>query len=143
MLRALLGLFKGGLIGAAIGFGAFRLGIDGGVLGFAVYGLVGLLVGLLVGRPPWRQETIWTSILKSLFGLLIAMGLYWGARKLLGQTHLAFATGLGAPDKPLVDIPFLLGPVVGALYGIFVEVDDTGGSAPAPRSSSAGAPSRR
>jgi ABC-type arginine transport system permease subunit len=143
MLRVVLGLLKGGLIGAAIGFGAFRLGIEGGALGFVVYALVGLMVGLLVGKPPWRQETIWTSIIKGIFGLLIAMGLYWGGRKLLGGTHLAFATGLGAPDKAVVDIPFLLGPVIGALYGIFVEVDDTGGgSAPAARSS-AGAPSRR
>lgn len=142
MLRALLGLLKGGLIGAAIGFGAFRLGIDGGVLGYVVYAAIGALVGLLVGKPPWRQETFWTSILKSIFGLLIAIGLTWGGRKLLGQTHLAFATGLGAPDKPLVDIPFLIGPAIGALYGIFVEVDDTGGTAPAGRSS-AGAPSRR
>lgn len=142
MLRVVLGLLKGGLIGAAIGFGAFRLGIGAGALGFAVYGLVGLLVGLLVGKPPWRQETIWTSIIKGIFGLLIAMGLYWGGRKLLGQTHLAFATGLGAPDQPLVDLPFLLGPVIGALYGIFVEVDDTGGTAPAA-GSSAGAPTRR
>jgi ABC-type arginine transport system permease subunit len=142
MLRVVLGLLKGGLIGAAVGFGAFRLGIADGALGFVVYGAVGLLVGLLVGRPPWRQETIWTSILKGVFGLLVAMGLYWGGRKLLGQTHLAFATGLGAPDRPLVDIPFLLGPIIGALYGIFVEVDDTGGAAPAG-GSSAGAPSRR
>jgi hypothetical protein len=138
MLRVVLGLIKGGIIGAAVGFGAFRLGLAGGALGFIVYAAVGALVGVLGGRPPWRQETLWTSLIKGLFGLLVSMGLYWGARKLLGQTHLSFATGLGAPDQPLVDLPFLLAPIIGAIYGIFVEVDDAGGSTSAP---SAGAPS--
>jgi len=139
MLRVVLGLLKGGLIGAAVGYGAFRLGISGGVLGYAMCGVVGALVGVLGGRPPWRQETFWTSILKSVFGLLVALGLCWVGHKFLGDFHLAFATGLGAPDKPLVDVPFLLGPAIGALYGIFVEVDDNTGSAPAR----GGPPARR
>ena len=144
MLRVVLGLLKGGLIGAAVGFGAFRLGIASGVLAFVVYGVIGALVGLLVGRPPWKQETFWTSIIKGIFGLLVAIGLYWGAHKLLGTTHLAFATGLGAPDLPFADVPFLLGPVIGALYGIFVEVDDASGKVEAaPGGSVGGSPPRR
>jgi hypothetical protein len=104
------------------------LGIVSGALGFAVYGVIGALVGVLGGRPPWRQETFWTSLIKAVFGAAVAIGLYWGGRKLLGGTHLGFATGLGAPDVPLVEIPFLLGPAIGAIYGIFVEVDDASGS---------------
>jgi hypothetical protein len=145
MLRVVFGLIKGGVIGAAVGFGVWKLGLPAGALTVAGYAVVGALVGALVGKPLWRQETIWTSILKSVFGAALAVGLYFGARKLLGDTHLAFATGLGAPDKPLVDLPFLLGPVIGALYGIFVEVDDNSGGAPAaaaPRPSG-GPPPRR
>jgi hypothetical protein len=128
MLRVFLGLIKGGIIGAAVGFGAWKLGLSTGALAFITLGLVGGLVGIFGGRPPWRQETIWTSVLKGAFGFLIGMALYWGARKLLGDMHLGFATGLGAPDRPIVELPFLLGPLLGILYGIFVEVDDSSGA---------------
>lgn len=131
MLRVLLGLVKGGIIGGAVGFGAWKLGLTSGALAFVALGLVGALVGIFGGRPPWRQETIWTSVLKGAFGFGIGAALYWGARKLFGDAHLAFATGLGAPDKPVVELPFLLGPLIGSLYGIFVEVDDSSGAAKA------------
>lgn len=127
MLRAFLGLLKGGIIGVGAGLAAWKLGLTSGVAAFITYGLVGGLVGIVAGRPPWRQETLWTSWLKGIFGFLIGLGLYWGTRKLLGGMHLAFATGLGAPDKPLVELPFLLAPVVGAIWGILVEVDDASG----------------
>jgi hypothetical protein len=124
MLRVIMGLLKGGLVGAGVGFLAWKLGITSGPIAFVAYGLIGGLVGLVAGRPPWRQETIWTSLLKGIFGFGVGLALTFGAHKLLGSMHLAFATGLGAPDKPLVDVPFLLGPIIGAIWGILVEVDD-------------------
>jgi hypothetical protein len=127
MLRVFLGLLKGGLVGAGIGFLAWKAGVTAGVAAIIAYGLVGGLVGVVAGRPPWRQETIWTSLLKGLFGFGVGLALYFGAHKLLGGMHLAFATGLGAPDKPFVEVPFLLGPVIGAIWGILVEVDDGAG----------------
>lgn len=142
MVRILLGLLKGGVIGAAIGFGAFKLGIASGVLSFVAYGLVGALVGIVAGRPPWRQDTLWTSLLKGIFGFAIGLGLYWGARKLLGGAHLALATSYGAPDRPLVEVPFLLGPVIGAIWGIFVELDDSSGSAARKQQAAAAEPRR-
>lgn len=128
MLRVVLGLIKGGVVGVLIGYLAWKLGITSGATAVIVYGLVGGLGGVVAGRPPWRQETIWTSLLKGLFGFGVGLGLYFLARKLLGGMHLAFATGLGAPNEPLVDIPFLLGPAIGAVLGILFEVDDGGKS---------------
>ncbi len=129
MGRVILGLLKGGLIGAAIGAGAFKLGITSGFLAVVAYAVIGGVVGMLCGRPPWRQDTFWTTALKGIFGALIGGALFWGAGKLFGGTHLAFVAKLGAPaNRPLVDIPLLLGPVIGALWGLFVEIDD-GGSA--------------
>jgi hypothetical protein len=128
MLRVVLGLLKGGLVGVALGFGAWKLGLTSGFPAFIVYGLIGGLAGVVTGRPPWRQETQWTSMLKGIFGFGIGLLLAWAARKLLGGAHLAFATGLGAPDRPLVELPFLLGPAIGALFGILIEVDDAGGA---------------
>jgi hypothetical protein len=127
MGRVILGLLKGGVVGAALGVGAFKLGITGGVLAVVTYAVIGGVAGMLCGRPPWRQDTIWTTALKGIFGAVVGGALFWGAGKLFGGMHLSFVSKLGVPaDRPLADIPVLLGPVIGALWGIFVEVDDGG-----------------
>jgi hypothetical protein len=128
MFRLVLGILKGAVVGAAVGVGAWKLGLAGGALAFAAYGLVGALVGVVCGKPIWRQETLWTPLLKGIFGFAIGSGLYWGARKLFGGAHLAFASGFGAPDRPFVEIPYLVGPLIGLIYGAFVEVDDSSGA---------------
>jgi hypothetical protein len=132
MGRLLLGILKGGAIGALLGWAALKVGVAGGFGAGVTYAAIGALVGLVCGKPIWRQETIWTSILKGLFGLGAAIGLYVLSRKLLGGVHVDFAASLGAPaDRPLVDIPLLLGPLVGAVPGIFFEIDDAVGATPA------------
>jgi hypothetical protein len=127
MLRVILGLLKGAILGAAVGYGATQVGVSTGALAFATYGAVGLLVGLLCGKAFWRHETLWTPALKGLFGALICAGLYWGASKLLGGMKVPFALPLGDPalsERPLVQLPLVLAPLLGIIYGIFVEVDD-------------------
>lgn len=128
MLRVLLGIIKGGVIGAAVGFGATRLGFGAGGSSWLVYGTVGLVVGLVCGRAIWKQDTVWTPILKGVFGAGIAMGLNWVAHKALGGMVLpvALPPEFAAPNARLVDVPLALGPVIGIIYGIFVEVDDGG-----------------
>jgi hypothetical protein len=129
MLRVILGLLKGGVIGAAVGGLALQVGVGGGVVAVLTYAVIGGLVGILCGRPPWRQDTFWTSALKGIFGVGIGIGLYFLARKLVGGTHLSALTDLGLPDRPIGELPIVLGPVIGALWGIFVEVDDAGSAA--------------
>jgi hypothetical protein len=136
MLRVLLGIVKGGVVGAAVGFGAARLGLGGGITAWLVYGALGFLVGIVCGRPIWRQETPWTPILKGIFGVLVSMGLYWVATKTVGGMKLPFAEALGAgPDTPLRSLPQVLAPALGIIYGLFVEFDDgdrKGKEAPPP-----------
>jgi hypothetical protein len=134
MGRALLGLLKGGVIGALVGALALKLGVAGGPAAAVTYAVIGGLAGIVCGRPPWRQDTTWTSALKGLVGVGVGIGLYFLSRKLLGGAHLASASKLvgAAADRPLVELPILLGPVVGALWGIFVEVDDSPGPAKSP-----------
>jgi hypothetical protein len=139
MLRVVLGLLKGGILGAGIGFLAWKLGVGGGLAAIMICGIIGAAAGIVAGRPPWRHETLWTPLIKGIVGFGVGVGLYLGARKLLGGTHLAFATGLGAPDKALVEIPFLIGPAIGALWGILVELDDSVG---AEGRAKAGAPAK-
>lgn len=126
MLRLVLGILKGAVVGAAVGLGAAKIGIGGGALGYVVSGVVGALVGVVCGKAIWRQETLFTPLLKAIFGFGIGALLYYGAHKLLGGMHLAFATGLGAPDKPLLEVPILFAPLIGIIWGAFIEVDDSG-----------------
>ena len=127
MGRVILGLLKGGVVGGLFGALALKLGVTGGAAAVVTYAIIGAAAGIVCGRPPWRQDTFWTSALKGLFGLAVGVGLNFLARKLLGGAHLAFTAKLGAPDQPLVDVPLVLGPVIGAVWGIFVEIDDSAG----------------
>jgi hypothetical protein len=64
------------------------------------------------------------------------MGLFWVARKVLGgmQAPAQLLAPLGITGgQAIVTVPALLGPLIGILYGVFVEVDDGGKSAPAGR----------
>lgn len=132
MGRVVIGLLKGLIVGALIGFGALKLGIGSGGLAYVVQGAIGFVVGLVCGKPLWRQETLWTPVVKGVFGLLIAMGLTWLARKTLGGVSLPLPAALGVPEgRSLVDVPLVLGGLIGAIYGIFVEVDDGGKAASA------------
>jgi hypothetical protein len=124
-MRLVVGLLKGGLIGFGVGMLSWRIGMTG-VPAFVDAGIIGALVGIFGGRPPWRQETIWTPALKGIFGVVIGIGLYWLAHKVLDGVHFGLAVKLGAPDKPIPDVPVVLGPMIGAIWGALVELDDSG-----------------
>jgi uncharacterized membrane protein YfcA len=125
VFRLLLGFTKGAVIGGALGFGAYAAGL-GASLGWLVYGLVGVAVGLLVGRPVWshlrdKRSTIWVSIIKALFGFGVGAGL--GA--LAGRLDLGLQLTIAGETRDLLAWPFLVGGAIGAVYGAWVEVDDS------------------
>src|SRR5262249_13200109 len=122
--RALLGLIKGAVLGAALGLGAFHLGLGGG-WGYLVYGAIGFVVGLLGGRPFWshiadRESTVWTSVLKGIFGVGVGVGLYALVRFAIGDPSLTLA----GETRALTSWTYLFGGGVGAIYGAFIEADD-------------------
>jgi hypothetical protein len=127
-MRLVMGLVKGGVLGFGVGLLSWRLGLAG-LPAWVDMGVVGALVGILGGRPPWRQETIWTPLLKGVFGVVIGVGLYWVAHKVLYGARLDLAVKLGAPDRPIPDNPVVLGPLIGAIWGALVELDDSGSGA--------------
>ena len=132
MVKLLVGLLKGAVIGAAVGYGAFSIGIGaGGATAWLTYGVVGLLVGLLVGRPLWSlikdtSATTWVGVLKAAFGFGVGCGLYALIAK-------AWSPSFEIAGQPW-SWPPMLGGAIGAVYGGFVELDDAIGTQPADKS---------
>jgi hypothetical protein len=124
MVRVLLGIIKGGVVGAAVGFAATQVKLGTGAAAWLVYGLIGFLVGIVCGKAIWRHDTLVTPLLKGIVGFGLGMGLYWLARKALGSVSAPFATPFFSTSDKIAGVPLLLGPAIGILYGIFVEVDD-------------------
>jgi hypothetical protein len=124
MVRVLLGILKGGVIGGAVGFAATQVGLGSGGAAWLVYGVVGFLVGIICGKAIWRHDTLVTPLLKGIVGFGLGAGLYWLAGKALGNVAAPFATPYFTTSDKIAAIPLLLGPVIGILYGIFIEVDD-------------------
>jgi len=135
MVRLFLGIVKGGVIGAALGYLAGQTGLAAGPLGIVMYGVIGAVVGVFCGRPLWRQDTMWTSILKAVFGFVLGVGATFAGRRWLGGVHLPLSFVPGSADHALPDVPALFGTVIGVVYGMLVELDDAGGTPPtaAPR----------
>jgi hypothetical protein len=124
MVRLFLGLVKGAVVGGALGYGAWHLGL-GGAWGYILYGVVGAAVGFLVGRPVWSHlfdssSTVWTSFLKAIFGFGVGAGVFALVRHVTPDPEL---TVLGESHR-LTDWAPLFGAAVGALYGAWVELDD-------------------
>jgi hypothetical protein len=122
MVRVILGLLKGAIVGGGIGYGLLRLGWTTAILAYLGCAVVGALVGVVAGRAPWKAETIWTPVVKAIVGAIIGVGLCAIGFKLLPNPsfHLAQVGDLELHSGPI------LAPLVGILYGIFVEVDDGG-----------------
>ncbi len=123
MVKLLVGLLKGAVIGGAVGYGAYQLDIATGFgNAWLTFGLVGALVGLFVGKPLWsllrdKNATIWIAVLKGLFGFGVGCGLYALVGKVWNPTFQI--AGYPAQWAPFV------GGLIGAIYGGFVELDDS------------------
>lgn len=125
MIRLLVGLLKGAVIGGGVGYGAHALAESTGFgNAWLTFGLVGALVGLFVGRPLWTllrdpNTTNIVAIIKAVFGFGVGCGLY------------ALFAKVWAPDPKLAIADFsiywppILGAAIGGVYGAFVEFDDS------------------
>jgi hypothetical protein len=125
-MRLIFGLIKGLIIGGGVGFAAYTLGLAGS-WHWITYGVAGALVGLLVGRPFWshlfdKNSTVFVALLKGIVGFGVGVGIYAVVAKLWGGMEIPIEA-LGEP-RNLYDWQFLLGGAIGAIYGLWVEIDD-------------------
>jgi hypothetical protein len=129
VVKLLVGLLKGAVIGGAVGYGAVALA-DATGFGNAwlTYGLIGALVGLLVGRPIWallkdKNTTNIIGAIKAVFGFGIGCGVYALFAKVWNPSQDLLVVHDSIPS--LLWWPPTLGAAIGGLYGAFVELDDS------------------
>jgi len=147
VIKLVVGILKGAVIGGAVGYGAFALqssiGFDNPWL---TYGVIGALVGLIAGRSIWslmrdKNATTWVSILKSAFGFGVGCGLYALVAK--AWNPAAILIGPNSFLTSAVNVftwPVTLGGAIGAIYGGFVELDDAIGDDKKPPAKPAAKP---
>ncbi len=124
-------------MGAVVAFALSRLGItwDASVTAYGSVVLVGVLTGLVAGRPIWGREAKLEVLLKSAVGAFIGCVALYGARKWLGSVHVDLgAYGRGAFGT----VPAAALPAIGASLSIAFEIDDAVGP-----EATAGGPKRR
>ena len=127
MVKLFVGLLKGAVIGGALGYGAYALGqATGFSSAWLTYGLVGALVGLLVGKPIWslirdKSSTTVVALLKAAFGFGVGCGLY----ALLAKVWNPSVGLLEISGQDVLHWSPTVGGAIGAVYGAFVEVDDS------------------
>jgi len=126
VFKLVVGILKGAIIGGALGYGAYALE-DATIFvsPWVIYGAIGAIVGLFVGRPIWsllrdKNATAWVSILKAVVGVAIGCGLNW----LVSRVHPVLNIDLAGKTIDLFAWPVTLGGAIGAVYGGFVELDD-------------------
>jgi hypothetical protein len=131
VIKLVVGILKGAVIGGAVGYGAYALSnatASAGGQGFSnpwlTYGAIGAIVGLIAGRSLWslirdKNATTWVAILKSAFGFGIGCGLYALIAKVWNPTAAVLVAG-----ENVFTWPVTLGGAIGAVYGGFVELDD-------------------
>jgi hypothetical protein len=135
VIKLVVGILKGTVIGGAVGYGAYALS---NATGFGspwlTYGAIGALVGLIAGRSIWslirdKNATTWVAILKAAFGFGVGCGLYAIIAKAWHPTAQILIAG-----ENIFTWPVTLGAAIGAVYGGFVELDDAIGDdkKPAP-----------
>jgi len=124
VIKLVVGILKGAVIGGAVGYGAYALASATGFGSpWLTYGVIGALVGLIAGRPIWslirdKNATSWISILKAMFGFGVGCGLY----AIIAKAWNPSALVVGGFD--VFTWPVTLGGAIGAVYGAFVELDD-------------------
>lgn len=127
MIKLVVGILKGAVIGAAVGYGAYALNQATGFSSpWLTYGVIGALVGLFAGRSIWslirdKNTTSWIGIVRAVFGFGVGCGLYALVDRVWGPDLKVLIAG---ENLNVFKWPVTLGGAIGAVWGGFVEIDD-------------------
>ena len=124
-------LLEGVLPGAAVAFGLSKFGLGGPWAFYAAVALVGVLTGLVAGRPIWAKGAKTEGLLTALAGAFIAVVVLFGLRTWLPSFDVDLST-FGAGHGALGSVPWAFWPVVGVALAVVLEIDDAFGSDPEP-----------
>lgn len=130
--RLLAALLEGAVPGAAVAYALSRLGVETAATMYAAAALVGVLTGLIAGRPIWARAAKIEAGLKATAGAFIALVVLYALRKWLPNVRVdlgAFGAGAGA----IGSVPWASLPAIGVALALVLEIDDAfGADPPAP-----------
>lgn len=134
--RLFFGIGKGLFVGVLLGVALAQLGLaaPGAVVAYPAAALVGVLVGLIAGKPIWAEGAKIEAGLKAFVGALVGAGLMFAARRWL---HMPVPLSLGAFSGANTSLNEAAGsagtlgglaitslPLIAALLGAFYEIDN-------------------
>jgi hypothetical protein len=130
--RLLAALFEGAVPGVAIAYALSKLALETPATMYAAVAVVGVLTGLIAGRPIWAKAAKTEAVLKATAGAFISVVVLYALRKWLPGVHVdlgAFGGGAGA----IGSVPLAFLPAVGVALALVLEIDDAfGADPPAP-----------
>jgi hypothetical protein len=136
LVRLLIGIVKGLIVGGLVGFGIAKLGFaaPGALVAYLIAGCVGVLIGLIAGKPIWAKDAKIEAGMKAFVGALFGAGLMYVARRWLTMGVPVPLGELGAPNLSLGELPGTAGTIGGlaitslaaiaAVLGGFYEADN-------------------
>ncbi len=134
----LKGLVVGGVVGAGLHFGLGWTTVEP-LLGYLVAMATAASAAVLAGRPPWREGAWIEASLKGVVGVgLGALFAYLAGR--FAAFAWPFAIPGVDPAARWSSLPLVFAPLVGALVGALVELDNTGSEGKSPPARGPGAP---
>ena len=80
--RLLIGIVKGLVVGGLLGFALVKLGLGlpGAVIAYIAAAFMGVIIGLIAGKPIWAKDAKIEAGTKAAVGALLAIGLMAAAR---------------------------------------------------------------
>jgi len=134
--RLLIGIIKGLIVGALLGFGLVKLGFIAppAVIAYLSAAVTGVLIGLVAGKPIWAKDAKIEAGMKAFVGALLAAGLMYAARRFLTMPVPLSLGPLAAPNTSLGEAVNSTGTIGGlaitslaaiaGLLGGFYEADN-------------------